>query len=142
MYNYRPVYLVLKNAQHTYSLPLQADPRKWTAEAGTITINEAPDLPATMAEGTYQMYLHLPDAYESLAGDTRYAVRFANLNVWDQNTGMNNLGASVEVVSGGEGIEVQNENPTSYTKIMRSGRIYILRGEKAYTLLGGEVATY
>ena len=142
MYNYRPVYLVLKNAQHTYSLPLQADPRKWTAEAGTITINEAPDLPATMAEGTYQMYLHLPDAYESLAGDPRYAVRFANRNVWDRNTGMNNLGASVEVVSGGEGIEVQNEDPTSYTKIMRSGRIYILRGEKAYTLLGGEVATY
>ena len=34
------------------------------------------------------------------------------------------------------------ENPTSYTKIMRSGRIYILRGEKAYPLLGGEVATY
>jgi hypothetical protein len=77
-----------------------------------------------------------------LAGDPRYAVRFANRNVWDRNTGMNNLGASVEVVSGGEGIEVQNEDPTSYTKIMRSGRIYILRGEKAYTSLGGEVATY
>ena len=138
MYNYRPVYLVLKNAAHTYSLPLQADPRKWTAEAGAITINESPALPETMEEGTYHLYLYLPDAYESLASDPRYAVRFANQNVWDQNTGMNDLGAAVEVVSGGAGFTVQTENPTDCAKIMRDGRIYILRGEKTYTLLGGE----
>ena len=138
MYNYRPVYLVLKNAQHTYSVQLQADPRKWTAEAGTITINEAPVLPATIAEGTYQMYLHLPDAYESLASDPRYAVRFANQNVWDQNTGMNDLGVSVEVVAGGQQAITNQQAEIKPQKQFRDGRVMIVRGDKTYSVLGVE----
>lgn len=138
MYNYRPVYLVLKNAQHTYSLPLQTDPRKWTAEAGSITINEAPALPATMAEGTYQMYLHLPDAYESLASDPRYSVRFANQNVWDPNTGMNDLGTTVDVVAGGQAIVNTQQTELKPQKEFRDGRVMIIRGDKTYSVLGVE----
>ena len=138
MYNYRPVYLVLKNAQHTYAVQLQTDPRKWTAEAGTITINESPALPATMAEGTYHLYLHLPDAYESLASDPRYSVRFANQNVWDPNTGMNDLGTTVEVVAGGQAIINTQQTELKPQKEFRDGRVMIVRGDKTYSVLGVE----
>lgn len=140
MYNYRPVYIVLRNGAHSYALPLQADPRQWTAEAGPITIQESPVLPDQMAEGTYQLYLYLPDAYETLAGDPRYAVRFANQDIWDAATGMNDLGASVAIVRGGMGTAEQKTHPTACTKVMHNGRVYILRGEKVYTLLGSETA--
>ena len=112
--------------------------RKWTAEAGTITLNEAPVLPATMAEGTYQMYLHLPDAYESLASDPRYAVRFANQNVWDPNTGMNDLGVSVEVVAGGQQAITNQQAEIKPQKQFRDGRVIIIRGDKTYSVLGVE----
>lgn len=138
MYNYRPVYLVLKNAAHTYSLPLQADPRLWTAEAGTITINESPLLPDSVETGTYQMYIHLPDAYASLTSDPRYAVRMANQNTWDAATGMNDLGASVEVVAGGLHVSNTRDAEPQPQKIVRDGRVMIIRGDKTYSVLGVE----
>ena len=137
MYNYRPVYLVLKSATDTYSLPLQADPRQWTAEAGTIVISDTLSLPATMVEGTYRMYLHLPDAYASLADDPRYAVRFANLNTWDSATGMNDLGASVEVSNRPSAISNQPV-PVRAQKVIRDGQMLIIRGNKFYSILGQE----
>lgn len=137
MYNYRPVYLVLANETHTYSLPLQADPRRWTAEAGTITISETLSLPAEIEAGEYRMYLHLPDAYASLAKDPRYAVRFANKEVWDAAKGMNNLGASVTISHNPSDVGLQ-QMPANAQKIIRDGRIQIIRGDRVYSLLGIE----
>lgn len=141
LYNARTVYIVLKNNTDRYLVPLQTDPRRWTAEAGTITISEMPVLENTIAEGTYQLYLYMPDKYASLADDPRYAIRFANENVWDENTGMNDLGARVEIVAGYQGIEqVPSEQVPSdqvlSTKVLIDGALYILRGDKKYTMLG------
>ena len=58
-------------------------------------------MPTNVPDGTYQLYLYLPDAYASIASDPRYAVRFANTNVWEAATGMNKLNASVTVTGGG-----------------------------------------
>ena len=137
MYNERPVYLVLKNGTQRYSLLLHADPRRWTAEAGTITVRDTLSLPGTIAEGTYRMYLHLPDAYASLAGDPRYAVRFANEDVWDAETGMNDLGADIVISRGAsEGLNLHRTVPDRAQKIIRDGRVLISRGGKVYTVLG------
>ena len=97
IYNQRTAYIVLKNNSGTYSLPLSADPRRWLPNNVVSAINEQVTLPGDIPTGTYHLYLHLPDAYSSLADDPRYAVRLANVGVWDSATGLNDLGADVEV---------------------------------------------
>lgn len=99
LYNERHAYLVLKNGTQTYSLPIASDPRSWLPNGVLTTVNEQIMVPSTVPAGTYQLYLHLPDAYSTLASDPRYAVRFANTGVWDEETGMNALNASLEVTA-------------------------------------------
>ena len=101
LYNARPAYIVLKNGNKTYSLKLASDPRRWLPNGVVTTVNEQLTVPANVQSGTYQLYLHMPDAYSKLAANPAYAVRFANSDVWESATGMNNLGATV-TVSGGQ----------------------------------------
>jgi hypothetical protein len=102
LYNERPVYLVLKNSSKTYSLALQTDPRRWLPNGAVTTVEEQVTLPSSVKNGTYQFYLFMPDAYASLAGDSRYSVRFANTGVWEESTGMNKLNASIVVSKNSE----------------------------------------
>ena len=100
LYNYRVAYIVLKNGNNVYSLPLESDPRRWTP-GNTTSINETLALPANIPAGTYQLYLHMPDAYASLADKPAFSIRFANTNVWEASTGMNNLNASITISGNG-----------------------------------------
>ena len=104
LYNERPAYIVLKNGSNVYPLKLASDPRTWLPNGVVTTINEFITVPANVPMGTYQLYLWLPDAYASLADNPAYAVRFANVNLWDASTGMNKLNATVTVTVG-QGIE-------------------------------------
>ncbi len=101
LYNERHAYIVLKNGNKTYPIQLASDPRTWLPNGVVTTINEQLTVPTNVPDGTYQLYLYLPDAYASIASDPRYAVRFANTNVWEAATGMNKLNASVTVTGGG-----------------------------------------
>ena len=101
LYNERHAYIVLKNGNKTYPIQLASDPRTWLPNGVVTTINEQLTVPTNVPDGTYQLYLYLPDAYASIASDPRYAVRFANTNVWEAATGMNKLDASVTVTGGG-----------------------------------------
>ena len=101
LYNERHAYIVLKNGNNTYPIRLASDPRTWLPNGVVTTINEQLTVPTNVPDGTYQLYLYLPDAYASIASDPRYAVRFANTNVWEAATGMNKLNASVTVTGGG-----------------------------------------
>lgn len=101
LYNERHAYIVLRSSTKTISLPLQSDPRSWKPNNVVTTINEQLDIPADLPTGSYQLFLHLPDAYASIADDARYAVRFANTDIWDEATGMNSLNASVTVKPAG-----------------------------------------
>ena len=95
---------MLKNGNTSYSIQLATEPRSWKPNGVTTTINEQITIPSNAANGTYQMYLYMPDAYASLASNPAYAVRFANSNVWETSTGMNKLNASI-TISG------SNDNP-------------------------------
>lgn len=101
LYNERKAYIVLKQGSNTYALTLSSDPRSWLPNGVVSTINEQLTLPASVPAGTYQLYLHLPDAYSSLAANPAYAVRLANSGLWDSTSGMNALNASVTVTEGG-----------------------------------------
>ena len=54
-------------------------------------------VPAGLAAGRYDVFVALPDAADRLAGDPRYAVRFANEGTWNSSTGLNALGVQVDV---------------------------------------------
>ena len=97
IYNERPIYIVLKGNNESYSLPLSADIRRWLPNGAESVINEQVNIPADIPEGQYQLYLSLPDKYKSLSLDSRYAIRFANTNVWDSISGMNDLNATIVI---------------------------------------------
>ena len=147
IYNKRTAYVVLKNGNKTYPIALKADPRRWVPNGSVSWINEQIDLPSDMAEGTYQLYLWLPDQYESIKNDARFAVRFANTNVWDANTGYNNLNASIvidrnapmnpgELPEGVETISDEGLGISGPQKVIQDGIFYILMpdGKKHYCL--------
>lgn len=100
IYNERHAYIVLKNGSRTYPVQLASDPRRWLPNGVLTTVSEQLTIPANVPDGTYHLYLSLPDAYASLASDPRYAVRFANTGVWDAASGMNDLGVTVNVSGG------------------------------------------
>ncbi|RZJ30693.1 MAG: DUF4832 domain-containing protein, partial [Flavobacterium sp.] len=67
-FNPRKAYVVLRNTISgvEYSVQMTTDPRFWTPNALT-TITENLQLPATMAPGSYKLYLKLPDNDAALA---------------------------------------------------------------------------
>jgi hypothetical protein len=95
--NPRPILAVLDGPKRV-ELELSIDPRTW--EAGASAFTESLKLPTDLVDGSYTLALWLPDAYETLRENPRYAVQFANSNTWDAEKGYNILGA-VEV--SGEG---------------------------------------
>lgn len=97
LYNERPAYIVLKSEDKEYRLQLDSDPRSWLPNGEISSVSEQITLPAGIEEGTYELFLYLPDASDKLADDPRFAVRFANSEVWDAETGMNSLNASVTI---------------------------------------------
>jgi len=91
LFNPRPVRLVLAGDSGRHVLDLDVDPRRW--EAGDDhRIVATLQLPLDMVEGDYTLSLALPDRAEALADDPRYAIRFANVDVWDEGEGVNVLG--------------------------------------------------
>lgn len=153
MYNERKAYLVLRGVEQSseqYTLPLTADPRRWLPNGVISAINEQVEIPAGASEGTYHLYLWLPDSYESIASDPRYAVRLANADTWCAETGYNDLLATV-VISGDASPDpgelpvpeldalplTQAENTVRPQKMLQDGTVRILMPDgRKYSILG------
>lgn len=152
LYNERHAYIVLKPTDSSLSadtLPLTSDPRSWLPNGVLTTINEDLTLPSDIPAGTYKLYLYLPDAYETLASDPRYAVRFANKNTWDKSTGMNSLNATVTVKT--PQVDPDPEIPTAIDektlpantasqKVVQDGQVLIQHEKKTYNTQGMELS--
>ncbi|RZJ32984.1 MAG: DUF4832 domain-containing protein, partial [Flavobacterium sp.] len=97
-FNPRKTYVVLRNTSSgvEYSVQMTTDPRFWTPNALT-TITENLQLPATMAPGSYKLYLKLPDNDAALALRPEYSIRMANENTWDAVKGMNDLKHTITI---------------------------------------------
>ena len=91
--NERPMYVVLVgwDTITPYEAKIDIDPRHW--EFGNSSFNVKLHIPSNLKEGEYQIALWLPDASESLRKDSRYAIRFADENMWDEATGYNFIGS-------------------------------------------------
>ena len=149
LYNERPVYLVLKgagNLSSLYMIPLQADPRRWLPNGAWSLIREQVDIPEHVLEGTYHLYLWMPDKYESIQNDPRYAVRCANQNVWDENTGYNDLGAEITITSSAskdpgelpEGLNAVTAQKRS-SKVVENGNVFVLTSDNRKYSVNGQM---
>jgi len=148
LYNERPVFVVLKSTQGSaiYTIPLKADPRWWQPNGFVSWINEQIELPSDASEGTYRLYLWMPDKYEAIRDNARFAVRCANVDMWDGETGYNDLQATVTVSKSAsadpgplpEGIDTVESQKTSAKnqKMLMNGQLLILRDGKTYNALG------
>lgn len=90
--NPRDVELVLvdkNDPTKKYVYPQQIDPRFWMP-GDTITTSIYGRLDANMS-GTYGVYLNMPDPYANLHDNPAYSIRFANENMWAEETGYNYL---------------------------------------------------
>ncbi len=136
LYNARTAYVVLKKEGGevpVVTVPLGADPRRWLPNGAWSQINEQVTLPENMEEGKYHLYLWLPDKYESIAKDPRYAIRLANKNVWNATTGYNDLGADVTISRSApkdpgalpEGIDGVAGEGKACKKVIENGEFFI-----------------
>lgn len=88
----RPVYIVLiKDGIPAYEQVVPIDPRRW--EPGEHTFTASIALPASLPTGEYRFALWLLDPAAALRDNPRYAIRFANENIWDAEHGWNVLGS-------------------------------------------------
>ena len=103
----RPVNLILENGKVgseriKYQTTLTVDPRTWTPEIQSISIDRKFRIPAMAKEGIWQLRITLPDASVSLQTDGRYAVRFANANMWNDD-GTNLLANDISIKASASG---------------------------------------
>ena len=96
-FNERPVKLIMRKqgSGELFSFTINTDIRKWYS--GNVKLETAITIPATMAKGRYDLLLFLPDKYASITNRPEYAIRIANKDIWESNTGYNKLSATVEI---------------------------------------------
>lgn len=96
-FNPRPLLLILRHVANgaVVPVPIEQDVRTW--HSGAIQLNAQVLIPPDMPVGEYELLLHLPDAYHSLADRPEYCIRFANDEVWEAVTGYNRLKHMVQV---------------------------------------------
>lgn len=104
----RPVNLILTNGKNgsgyvKYQTTLSVDPRMWTPEAGIISIDRQLQIPVTITEGTWQLFLAMPDDSARLQADERFAIRCANEYVWSAN-GTNLLANDISITAAATGV--------------------------------------
>lgn len=96
-FNQRPAIIVLRNKEtrNEIKITTSIDVRKWFS--GLHTESLALQTDAAPAKGKYDVFLYLPDAATAIAGRAEYSVRMANDNAWEDTTGYNALGYTLEI---------------------------------------------
>jgi hypothetical protein len=96
-YNPRLVEIVLRNQITKQDTRLRVTPsqdvRLWLPAPSQSKLLSLPvTLPATLAAGTYDVFLNLPDPEPLLYKRAVYSIRLANTGIWDGVAGFNKLG--------------------------------------------------
>ncbi|MCK6576978.1 MAG: DUF4832 domain-containing protein [Anaerolineae bacterium] len=99
-YNPRAVELMLRSADdgRIHALPAaEADPRRWLPDGGAFAVTLTAAIPPDLPAGQYEVLLALPDPAPTLHDEPDYAIRLANADLWEPETGYNKLLAFVQV---------------------------------------------
>ena len=131
LFKQRSAYLVLQHADNsgqTHSFLLNTDPRTWEK---SVLIEQTIDI-SSLSQGTYDCYLHLPDANASIAARPEYAIQMANEGLWNPDNGYNSLLQQIEkdtqgaFLIGNADAEISlkiSPNPFSFQTLVSSGKI-------------------
>ncbi len=103
-YNPRRLEVVLRERQSgaRHVVVLDEDPRFWAA-GDSARISATVGVPADLPEGTYDVLLNLPAPERSIYARPEYAVRLANADVWEAETGYNSLLVATDVTAEASG---------------------------------------
>lgn len=126
-YNQRSVFLVLKknSGGNQKVIPLEsADPR-WWMPGQTTNVDAQVPIPGDLPEGTYSLYLWLPDASPSLRNRPEYAIRLANQNVWQSTTGYNLLYNNLQVTDSPISTSTPTPTPTPSPTPQESWKLFL-----------------
>ena len=96
LYNLRDFEILIRNSTDTFYVKLPVDPRYWQS-GDTTEINYDIGIPLSIPSGNYELLMNLPDSSPSLKYNPQFSVRFANQDIWEQETGYNNLKASLNI---------------------------------------------
>lgn len=125
--NARPSTLILRSADDEFAFDLPVDIRRWHGR-NTYTHEFNLDLPDNIPSSSYQLYLHLPDAAAGLSTDLRYALRLANLDLWETSTGYHNLQVQVEIVPPSASTQ-QKEHAPCFSLLQSGEGAYTIQSE-------------
>lgn len=97
-YNPRSVELVIRNkiSKKEYFLPLKTDIRK-NPPGETLEFQFQGGIPPEAENGTYDVFLNMPDPMISLKQNPKYSIRLANENTWEASTGYNRLSHTLTI---------------------------------------------
>lgn len=92
LFNPRNVEIVLINNQTNAEqvAVITEEPRFWGAGEKT-TVKTKLSIPNDLATGVYSLGIRMPDIESSIHDDPRYSIRFANKNIWIEETSTNVL---------------------------------------------------
>lgn len=94
-YNRRKLQIILRSLADGETYPLRMtfapDPRRWLPDDGELDITIKGAVRPTMPVGEYEVLLNLPDPTNKLKMRPEYSIRLANTDVWEPDTGYNNL---------------------------------------------------
>lgn len=124
LFNPRNIEVTLKNntTGEITSAPLHLDPRLWSGGSSNH-VHTYLSIPADMVEGTYSVGLMMPDFEQSIADDVRYSIRFANVGIWDSQTGINVLKTNLSISQNAEGIIYANLD--EFEEILDPGQLQL-----------------
>jgi hypothetical protein len=97
-YNARPVELILKDTSTGYFFSFSFDTQIQQWFSGPIELSQSFNIENVPA-GEYTLFLNLPDAHESIAERSVYSIRFANEDIWEEETGYNRLNHVVKITA-------------------------------------------
>lgn len=103
-FNPRNLEIILRNDSNNnkYKLLTNEDPRFWLS-GDTVIVNISAGIPSNMLEGKYTVHLFLSDPEPKLHDNPNYAIRLANLNLWEDSTGYNSLNHTVNITNNAGG---------------------------------------
>jgi len=117
-YNPRNCELVLRDQTTVaeYVLISDVDPRFWMG-GDTTRVNIIGGLPTDIPEGIYALLLHLADPEPALRYRFEYAIRLANQDLWESETGYNDLGHTVNVSTAAAGTEYTGDRLFTFREL-------------------------
>ena len=109
------VYIVLRNSLNVeYKRLLSIDIRTLNKGLNTFNFNIPNDVP----DDTYDLFLHISDKNASLENVPAYSIQLANLGLWENTTGYNDLQQTITILSNNFVNKIYGLNYNQINKIM------------------------